>query len=153
MTACPAVDPRSTPETGPLYCIRQREYSSPGVVHEHEHANSMGGSWRDGHHVISLVAWWAMASQADGSGAAAKMKEYGSRDLVVVGDALTDLANWEDAPDRVKAELGCAFYLHGKVARAMEAYAHHRLPSDDTLHDVTVYSMMMRRIRAVGGWQ
>ena len=51
---------------------------------------------------------------------------------------------------RQLAELGCWFYISGKIERAFEALHRHELPSDDTVHDATVYSMMIRRIREVG---
>lgn len=100
-----------------------------------------------------LELWWDRTSRDDIAACIPKLEEYGSDDLVAIGDDLTRLMKWDDAPDRVKAEVGCAFYLRGKIARQFTAYAAHQLPSDDTLHDETVYSMMMRRIRAVGAWQ
>lgn len=101
---------------------------------------------------LNIEAWWEDVAAADAEAAAAKMGEYGSHDLVMIGDALTSMIGRAEASDAQKAELGCAFYLLGKLARAMEAYRHGKQPSDDTWHDVTVYSMMIRRIRATGGW-
>lgn len=99
---------------------------------------------------LPVKAWWAKTAEADLAGFQPKLAEYGSGDLLAIGTDMATLIKWADAPDRVKAELGTFFYLRGKVARMTTAYEHQRLPSDDTLHDATVYSMMMRRIRARG---
>lgn len=100
----------------------------------------------------SLEGWWPATAHADLTACLPKLREYGSDDLVAIGDDLAALMEWHDASDAVKAELGCYFYLRGKTARMHTAYAAHRLPSDDTVHDETVYTMMIRRIRATGSW-
>lgn len=102
---------------------------------------------------MDLEDWWMTTAQIDLEGAKAKLEEYGSGDLVPIGDDLARLAAWDDCPDRVKAELGIHFYHRGKVARATSSYERHVLPSDDTWHDKTVYTMMARRVRAIGEWR
>lgn len=99
-----------------------------------------------------LASWWEITASSDCAESSKKQREYGSDDLAEVGAELTMMAGWDDATEQVKAELGCMFYKRGKLARAMAAYRRHELPSDDTHHDDTVYSMMIRRIRAVGYW-
>lgn len=97
-----------------------------------------------------IELWWRDTAITDLNGFLPKLLEYGANDLDAIGRDLLEMAGWEDQPDRVGAELGCIFYLRGKIARAMEAIANHRLPSEDTLLDITVYSMMARRIRQNG---
>jgi hypothetical protein len=48
--------------------------------------------------------------------------------------------------------MAIAFYLLGKATRVFGAYQRGGRPSDDTWHDLTVYSMMARRVRETGGW-
>jgi hypothetical protein len=55
-------------------------------------------------------------------------------------------------PQGSGAEAATLWYALGKVARAVAAYREGRLPSDDTLHDLSVYAMMARRIRQTGRW-
>ena len=97
-----------------------------------------------------LHEWWMGVSEGDYWPFEAKLYEYGAGDLAAIGHDLAELAHWEDADDAIKAELGAYFYLRGKVARMSSAYAARRAPSIDSLHDITVYSMMLRRIRDTG---
>lgn len=97
-----------------------------------------------------VEAWWRDTTETDLQLFLPKLREYGTNDLIAIGRDLAMLTGWDNCPERVMGEMGCAFYLRGKNARAMEAYAHHRLPSDDTYRDQTAYSMMVRRYRAVG---
>lgn len=99
-----------------------------------------------------VLEWWRNTADADAQRTVPKATEYGAYDLEVIGATLMRLMGWENEPARVGSELGVFFYLLGKVARMASAYADHRLPSDDTLFDATVYSMMMRRIREAGEW-
>lgn len=97
-----------------------------------------------------LSNWWMGVSADDVRAMLPKLNEYGSTDLLMIGTSLCDIAGWDDATDTEKQAVGCYFYLLGKITRAMEALKAHRLPSDDTDHDLTVYSMMIRRIRQEG---
>lgn len=94
--------------------------------------------------------WWQTVSQADYDAFAPKLAEYGAHDLLEIGRGLAQLMHWDNCPDRTMYELGCWFYLKGKIERAFEALAAHHLPSDDTAHDATTYTMMIRRIRNQG---
>ncbi len=98
---------------------------------------------------VELLRWWSDVSLDDAQAAHVKAQEYGGSDLQVMGAAL-ELA-FGLAPGS-GTEAVCQFYLLGKVARALDALAAGKTPSDDTLHDETVYAMMARRIRKVGGW-
>jgi hypothetical protein len=93
-----------------------------------------------------LSDWWPEIAARDLAAFRPKLEQYGSHDLLVVGTGLN--------PDQEPAEAmeaGCAFYALGKVARVVEAVRTGRDPGDDSWHDLTVYSMMARRIRATGG--
>lgn len=99
---------------------------------------------------LPIDVWWSEADEDDFAAFAPKLEEYGAHDLLDIGRGLAQLMHWDDCPERVMYELGCWFYLRGKLARAWEALEQHRLPSDDTAHDITVYSKMIRRIRYRG---
>ncbi|QOR55603.1 MAG: hypothetical protein VM34scaffold347_14 [Phage 66_12] len=98
-----------------------------------------------------LGAWWAQVASQDAAEAGIKAKEYGSLDLVMIGAALREMG--VRAPmDVADSELGVTFYAFGKMARVISALSEGRVPSDDTWHDITVYSTMVRRIRETGQW-
>lgn len=108
-------------------------------------------------HQVDLQNWWHEVSQADLDLMLPKVTEYGSQDLEVMGRAMIALHPNRDAMDpgeqrRVGLEMAVAFYLLGKVSRLFGAYSGGGVPSDDTWHDATVYSMMGRRVRETGGW-
>lgn len=96
-----------------------------------------------------LIEWWAETAAADAEAAATKAEEYGAVDLVIMGTALETMLPEGEVDGQ---ELAIAFYLLGKIARALSAYQRGETPSDDTFHDITVYSMMVRRIRQNGEW-
>lgn len=98
-----------------------------------------------------LRAWWEATSSGDFEEMAPKVGEYTSADLEVMGAVMQQ---WGIAAPEQGAgmEAACLWYLLGKVARAVAAYREGRQPSEDTLHDITVYSMMARRIRETGEW-
>src|SRR4051812_30907517 len=98
-----------------------------------------------------LSAWWAAVSADDVGPAQIKAKEYGSLDLKIIGATLREMVG--TSPDIVSdEEIGVVFYTLGKVARAISAISEGRRPSDDTWHDITAYSMMVRRMREAGQW-
>jgi hypothetical protein len=100
-----------------------------------------------------IVTWWQNVSTKDVQATAAKAAEYGSGDLGVMGSAMLALTadKWSEADagecNRTGLEMAIVFYLHGKVARALSAFQAGRFPSEDTLKDITVYSMMLRYVR------
>ena len=98
-----------------------------------------------------LDAWWHETDLADWEAFGPKLKEYGARDLVAHGRAITDMAGHGNYTDAELGEIGCMFYLHGKLARAMEAYVGGRVPSADTLKDIETYARMARAFRERGG--
>lgn len=107
---------------------------------------------------MTLEEWWGEVSAGDAAAVVHKAMEYGSADLDVMGEALIATSAFDtdgmSRQDRRKLgqELALSFYLLGKVGRLFGAYANGKLPSDDTIHDATVYSMMLRRVRAEGAW-
>lgn len=103
--------------------------------------------------LLPIEEWWLSTARTDLDSVLPKMQEYGSFDLVAVGQLMAHAMQWDDVTPEQLTELGCWFYLQGKVARAFDALRQHRLPSDDTTYDIGVYSMMVRRIREVGGWK
>jgi hypothetical protein len=107
--------------------------------------------------LADIRGWWEGVSTKDADAAATKALEYGSMDLEIMGAAMQSLfPGVEGAPPeerrRIGLDMALAFYTLGKVSRTFGAYAEGRIPSDDTWHDVTVYSMMARRIRDTGRW-
>lgn len=100
---------------------------------------------------ITLSDWWRRTDRADLDAFLPKLEEYGARDLVAHGQAIQAMRGGPpNSPDRVLGEIGCMFYLHGKLARAMEAYIHGNLPSEDTLKDIETYARMARAFRTRG---
>jgi hypothetical protein len=98
---------------------------------------------------LQLAAWWDETADDDLKAVMPKVDEYTALDLEIMGDVLE---RWGIAAKGGGQEAACMWYLLGKVARAVAAYREGREPSEDTLHDITVYSMMARRIREVGRW-
>jgi|SRR6476646_4447739 len=98
-----------------------------------------------------LEAWWTGLSAEDVGPAMIKAKEYGSLDLKIIGSTMRGMLG---VPDGIVSdeEIGILFYTLGKVARGISALSQGRAASDDTWHDITVYSMMVRRVREHGEW-
>jgi hypothetical protein len=78
---------------------------------------------------------------------AKKAAEYGSADLEVMGSAMAELHGL--TPEQ-GVEAAIAFYILGKVSRAFGAFKMGKMPSDDTWHDVSVYTWMIRERRTRG---
>ena len=98
---------------------------------------------------FDVAAWWTKTNAEDHRAFVPKFDEYGSEDLLAIGRNLADILGREVTDDEAN-ELGIYFYLYGKMARWTEAVKGGRPVSDDTLHDLTVYSMMARLNRAGG---
>lgn len=98
---------------------------------------------------FDVASWWRRTNADDHLAFVPKFEEYGSEDLVAIGRNLADILGRE-VTDAEATELGIYFYLYGKMARWTEAVKDGRAVSDDTLHDLTVYSMMARLNRAGG---
>lgn len=106
------------------------------------------------------LVWWIQTSLSDAVATMPKIAEYGhggnygegSADLRVVGESVAELIGKQDISSALKQELGCWFYLQGKVARCIANYQQGQPAKEDTLLDTTVYSMMMRRLQETGQW-
>lgn len=101
--------------------------------------------------------WWQRIAQEDFAKTIPKVVEYGgtqegSADLQIMGFALAELTNNHDAPEAVKQEMACWFYVLGKVARLVSDYKQGKPGKSDTWFDITVYSMMARRLQEAGRW-
>lgn len=97
-----------------------------------------------------LVGWWTQTSNDELGDVLPKAVEYGSADLKIIGYAMSQMIG---KPTLVThEELGISFYLLGKVARLIGAYADGRKPSDDTWHDIAVYTKMAQFSRQFGHW-
>lgn len=106
---------------------------------------------------IDLETWWHVVAQGDIEAMLPKVAEYGgteegSADLQIMGNALAELCGMHGAPDAVKQEMACWFYALGKISRLVSDYKQGKPGKPDTWHDLTVYSMMARRLQAVGRW-
>lgn len=98
-----------------------------------------------------LEAWWLEVAGEEVMRVVPKAVEYGSTDLVDIGQMLARAMN-RTVDDTKAAELGIYFYMIGKMARWSDAIKEGRDVSDDTLHDIGVYVRMAQRVRAAGGW-
>lgn len=105
-------------------------------------------------HETALGAWWMDDSHDLAFGCVTKAAEYGSGDLRDIGRRFWRLANrhvHEPLTDIEAAEIGCYFYLVGKIARVDSALQRGDWASDDTWLDIEVYAKMVRAARA-GVW-
>lgn len=102
-----------------------------------------------------LVSWWNNTAAGDLQDSISKIVEYGGSgaayDLIATGHDLAAL-NHRRVDDDEAAELAVLYYLSSKVNRMLAAAIDGRRGSNDTALDITFYSLMLRRIRAVGGW-
>jgi hypothetical protein len=97
-----------------------------------------------------LVNWWLDETKGELDSVIPKAVEYGSADLKVIGFALSQMIG--EPKGVTHDELGIAFYVLGKVARLVGGYADGRLPSDDTWHDIAIYTKMAQYARKHNGW-
>lgn len=107
---------------------------------------------------VELREWWEEVARREVEQVAPKAVEYSAADLDIMGyvlrnypAAVDSAASAADAAARA-AELACAYYLLGKIARMFGAYHEGRMPSDDCVHDINVYGRMIQRIRETGSW-
>lgn len=105
-----------------------------------------------------LFFWWMHTAIEDFQKTVPKATEYGgskiegSADLMLIGENLAMLVGMHDASDAVKQELGCWFYMQGKVARLVSDYQQHRAGKADTWFDAEIYAKMARRLQETGRW-
>lgn len=107
--------------------------------------------------LAETAKWWMDTAAGDFLAAVPKADEYGgskggSADLRLMGDNLAELMGWRGVSDAVKQELAVWFYAQGKAARLVSDYQQKKPGKADTWHDLTVYSMMARRLQESGNW-
>lgn len=101
----------------------------------------------------ALTDWWIERSRQEVEAVAPKAVEYSAVDLIEYGRTLAlVMGRNEGMTDEEAAEIGMWGYLVGKVARWTGAIKEGRRVSDDTIHDIAVYTKMAQRNRDVGGW-
>lgn len=107
-----------------------------------------------------IVQLWIANAVDDINQAIPKSREYGSAELRFLGELMDGMSAVPMVPGAVdesrKAisayEKAILFYLVGKVGRWISAAKRGEFVSDDTLLDITTYSMMARMIRQMGRW-
>ena len=101
--------------------------------------------------VDALTDWWMERAQQEVELVGPKAVEYGPNSMIEVGRAMGRMSG-RDLTDEEAIEVACMFYISGKLGRWVDAVAHGKRPSDDTIHDIGIYIKMAQRNREVGGW-
>lgn len=101
--------------------------------------------------VGELMDWWQEISRSEAVSTIPKTIEYGSTDLLEMGQSFGGIADRE-LSDQEATEFGIYWYMLGKMARWTNAMKRGVPVSDDTLHDMAVYVKMAQRNRECGGW-
>lgn len=100
-----------------------------------------------------METWWHDLASSDLKLLIPKAREYSNYDLQIIGQVMADVIGWKGAKNpTVYQELGCFWYLLGKVGRMAGAYRNGELPSDDSILDARIYAIMVARIRDCGSW-
>lgn len=102
--------------------------------------------------LADLRDWWLSTAQADMAMVAPKAVEYGSVELEEMGATLARMMGRSDLSRARRVELACWFYAMGKMQRWTAAVTRGEFVSDDTLTDLGVYTLMVRRAREAGTW-
>jgi hypothetical protein len=112
----------------------------------------------------TLTRWWVQKAEEEARELVPKAVEYGgahrASDLVQLGRTIAELTGFDADTRRLRGldtdafyqELACYFYLQGKMGRWQAALLEGRQVSDDTVHDIKIYTTMVQRIREQGGW-
>lgn len=99
-----------------------------------------------------LRRWWCDAAFDEADRTITKMEEYGSMDLVHIGRMLWDvMGRTSPLSDVAAMEVGCLFYIYGKIQRAVSALKNDKPIKDDTWFDTQIYAKMAQAARA-GVW-
>lgn len=101
--------------------------------------------------IAALTDWWMDTAKAEVEPVAVKAVEYGPNSMIEVGRAMGRMSG-RDLTNEEAIEVACMFYISGKLGRWVDAVAHGKRPSDDTIHDIGIYIKMTQRNRQVGGW-
>lgn len=101
---------------------------------------------------VQLDDWWRTLPDQELPDLMKKVTDYSAYDLELIGRVLADTLGQPNLEPGIYQELGCWFYLLGKIARAMGAIREGRTPSYDTALDTRIYATMIMRIKTAGGW-
>lgn len=99
-----------------------------------------------------LKDWWMDTAAEDYKLIGHRIDDYASYDLDILGRITLEMVDLPADDPGLRAEVACLWFAQAKIARALSAYKEGRVPSEDTLLDLTTYSMMARRARSAGGW-
>lgn len=97
----------------------------------------------------AIIEWWLAQEAATLAMAIRKRRQYGSRDLGLMGDAMDMISGDTGGGGFEKA---IAFYALGKVSRIFGAWERGEDVVDDSWVDLGVYSKMALYARDTGGW-
>ena len=97
-----------------------------------------------------ITRGWIDRAISDINQAIPKSREYGSAELHYLGELMNSMHAAKPGED-MAYESAILFYILGKVGRWVSAYRRGEKVSEDTLLDITTYSMMARLIRARDG--
>lgn len=81
-----------------------------------------------------------------------KAAEYGSVELIEAGRTLSSIMSIDDIPDSWAAENQIYMYVTGKLGRWTAAMRRGEQVSQDTIHDIFVYCLMVLKLRETGEW-
>jgi hypothetical protein len=95
--------------------------------------------------------WWLDHADATVTEMVPKVSDYSAYDLIWIGHQMAAVQG-RVVDEEEATELGIYWYCLGKMGRWVGAIHEGRRPSDDTVHDLGVYSIMAERNRQVGGW-
>jgi hypothetical protein len=98
-----------------------------------------------------LRAWWETTSEQDLEETVPKAVEYGSQSMIDYGRTLARVAG-RKVTDAEALEWAIFAYMAGKLGRWTAALQRGEKVSDDTLKDLTIYSLMARKVRETGEW-
>lgn len=99
-----------------------------------------------------LEGWWMERATEEAMAVIPKAVEYGSNSLEKFGRFVAGLPQRTDLTTEEALELGSFAYAYGKMLRWEDSAQRSERPSDDTIHDIGVYTRMVQRIRDTGSW-
>lgn len=98
-----------------------------------------------------LRAWWETTSEHDLEDTVPKAVAYGSESMVEYGRTLGRLSG-RRLTDAEALEWAIFAYMQGKMGRWLAALQRGERCDADTLKDLTVYSLMARKVQDTGMW-
>lgn len=98
-----------------------------------------------------LRAWWETTSEHDLEETVPKAVAYGSESMVEYGRTLGRLSG-RRLSDAEALEWAIFAYMQGKMGRWLAALQRGERCDADTLKDLTVYSLMARKVQDTGMW-